>query len=91
MPKFQIQIEEKITIWERRFLDIEAENLEKAKKIAKQNYEDFDDNPELNWETDILFDTRETLIPEDNAGYSTLEVYVKHDKGRDLVYQNAEY
>lgn len=90
MPKFQIQIEEKITIWERRFLDIEAENLKEAKKIAKQNYEDFEYDPELNWETDILFDTRETLIPEDNAGCPTLEVYVKHDKGRDLVYQNAK-
>ena len=90
MQKFQIEIEEKVTIWERRFLDIEAENQEEAKKIAKQNYEDFEYDPELNGETDILFDTRETLIPEDNGDCPTLEVYVKHDKGRDLVYQNAK-
>ena len=91
MPKFQIQIEEKITIWERIILDIEADNLEEAKKIAKEKHEDFENDPEyVNWVSEMLFNTIEQLTPEDNGGCPTLEVYVKHDKGRDLVYQNAE-
>ena len=85
--EFDFYIDEKITIWNRFKFSVEAETLDEAKEKAKimtikgREELDFDDSL-------FLYDTMETIEPEENDGNSTLELFCKKDD--ELLYENSD-
>ena len=75
--KYKLYRDSLIKVWIRDFFDIEADSLEEA--IEKLN--DLDDF----YNTEILWDTEESLTPEENNGNVTEEIYDEND---NLVYSN---
>lgn len=82
----------KVTVWQRQHFTIEAESAEEAREIAKRytqfdvSFEDDVDVSEVEW----LCDTEELIIPEDNGGCATIEVYEREGKNKGtLIADNA--
>jgi len=85
--EFDFYIDEKVTIWNRFKFSVEAETLDEAKEKAKfmtmNEREDIDFDDSL-----FLYDTMETIEPEENDGNSTLELFCKEDD--ELLYENTD-
>jgi hypothetical protein len=85
--EFDFYIDEKVTIWNRFKFSIEAETLDEAKEKAKimviKEREDLEFDDSL-----FLYDTMETIEPEENDGNSTLELFCKEDD--ELLYENSD-
>jgi hypothetical protein len=85
--EFDFYIDEKVTIWNRFKFSVEAETLDEAKEKAKimiiKEREDLDFDDSL-----FLYDTMETIEPEENDGNSTLELFCKEDD--ELLYENSD-
>ena len=91
--EFEFYQDVKVTVWQRQHFRIEAESIEEARKQAEKytqfdvSYEDDIDVDEIEW----LYDTEKLMIPEDNNGESTIEVYELDDKGRGvMIADNAD-
>ena len=85
METFDFTQDHKKTIWYRQRFSIEAETLEQAKAIAirmasNDLYIDNDD-----W--DILYDTIETLPPDENSGFCTRELFAENES--DSIWHNG--
>jgi hypothetical protein len=81
MKTFDFYRDEKQTIWIRTRFDIQAESYEQALEKIKQveSYED-------EMETEYLYETLESMDPEENKGEATLEI---HSEDTDqLIYTN---
>jgi len=79
-------LDQKITVWQRVYFNSEEEMNEAIKKIEEGN--DYNINDVCNdFELcqDNLFETETILNPEDNNGFSTIEVY----KNDELIYENG--
>lgn len=73
--EFEFYQDIKVTVWGRQRFTIEAESREAAREIAKK-YAESDVAHEIeDVDTEYLFDTEELLLPEENGGCSTIEVY----------------
>ena len=91
--EFEFYQDVKVTVWQRQHFRIEAESAEEAREIAKQ-YANQDisfleevEVEEIEW----LYDTEEHIIPEENGGCSTIEVYERLGKYKgDLIADNAK-
>ena len=85
--EFDFYIDEKVTIWNRFKFSVEAETLDEAKEKAKfmtmNVREDIDFDDSL-----FLYDTMETIEPEENKDNSTLELFCKEDD--ELLYENSD-
>lgn len=68
MKEFELVVYEKIKIWEKSQVVVEAETLEEA--IEKCKNGDYDDI----WDSDVCYDTREYLEPS-NEDPLTMEIY----------------
>jgi len=78
MAQFKFYQDAKCTIWRRSHFDVTADSYDEAveklkalknKDLAGDDYDDIEFT-----ESEILFDTEEQLSPEENEGYSTLEI-----------------
>lgn len=75
MKQFKFYQDLKVSVWRRQYFIIEAESYEEAlKKVEK--YKEFDaDSEEYCHSCETLFETEELLMPYENAGYRTIELY----------------
>lgn len=79
--KYDLFIDEKVKIWKRRYITVEAANLDEAVKKYKER--DFDDDY-----TEELYETEELMSPEENNRFPTIEVYNKDSY--DTIWTNVE-
>ena len=76
MNNYSFHQDVKCTVWVRQFFDIEAENLEEAKRKAiKFQNEDVSKHLEFTRQ-EYLLDTEELVLPEENDHQTTMELYV---------------
>lgn len=87
MATFNYHQDVKETIWRRESFTIEADTKEEADEIARQmtmNNEissDNDGNDGVEFiESEILFDTEEFILPSENGGEATIELYDDDDE-----------
>ena len=87
MGKYQFYQDRKVTTWERDYFSVEADNYEEAEAIVHSwNCEDVSciTDPRLFYdEWRSLPDTSECLLPDENGGSPTIEVY-KH-RGKAII------
>lgn len=79
--KYDWFVDEKVKVWKRRYITVEASNLDEAVKKYKEG--DFDDEY-----TEELYETEELMSPEENNGFPTIEVYSKDSY--DTICTNVE-
>lgn len=76
---YNINIDEKLTIWARNKLTIEAETEEEAvqKAVEMVKNGDLDDGFDDNVldEYEMMYDTSERLDPKENNGEATIEIW----------------
>lgn len=85
--KFYYYYDEKVTVWRRNHFTIEAESQEEANaKAIEDMIEPWDIEID---DEEYLFDIEEGLSPENNNGYSTIELYSKKDEHNPL-YENGK-
>ena len=87
MATFEFFQDHKKTIWYRQRFALQAETYEEAKSQAlriAQN-EEYVENDD--W--DILYDTMDSISPEDNGFYATRELYSDDDDFKPL-WNNGE-
>lgn len=79
--KYNLFVDEKCEIWKRRYITVEAADLDEAIKNYKEG--NFD-----NIYTEELYETEELMSPEENGGFPTIEVYNKDSY--DTIWTNIE-
>lgn len=76
---YNINIDEKLTIWARNKLTIEAETEEEAvqKAVEMVKNGDLDDgfDDDVLDEYEMMYDTSERLDPKENNGEATIEIW----------------
>ena len=86
MKTFDFYKDEKNTIWVRHQFSIEAESyeqaLEKIKEVEGNPAESYED--EMN--TEYLYETLESMDPEENEGNATCEIH--SEDTNELIYTN---
>lgn len=86
MARYKFYQDVKVTVWQRQKFEIEAESYEEAlKEVEKFKTEDVGAWI-ADYENETLFDTEESLSPEDNGGFHTIELY---DENEELLGTNA--
>ena len=76
----------KATIWIKEIHSIKAESEEQAIEMMKSEFEN--DNESTFIEQEFEFDTITDMMPEDNFGYATQELYT--DNGyQDMIAHNG--
>lgn len=87
MEKFRFKQDVKVTVWIRQSFTIDAENKEDALKKAER-FKTVDVLSEIcEVELETLRDTEELMLPEENGGSCTIELYDEHD---NLIGKNAD-
>ena len=87
MEKFRFKQDVKVTVWIRQSFTIDAENKEDALKKAER-FKTVDVLSEIcEVELENLRDTEELMLPEENGGCHTIELYDDHD---NLIGTNAD-
>jgi hypothetical protein len=76
MESFKIELDAKHTIWYRTTATIQAENLDDAKRIAKELYENNEIDEIENAYTETIYDTAELMSAADNGEEPTEELFV---------------
>lgn len=79
--KYDLFVDEKVKVWKRRYITVEAADLDEAVKKYKEG--NFDDEG-----TEELYETEELMSPEENNGLPTIEVYNKDFY--DTIWANVE-
>lgn len=77
---FSLLIDEKIEVWKRTSVDVEADNLEDAIKKCLE-----DDYVVTDYET--LYETEQLLSPDRNNG-ATVEIYLRNSSKYEPIYTN---
>lgn len=87
MEKFRFKQDVKVTVWVRQSFTIEADNKEDALKKVER-FKTVDVLSEIcEVELETLRDTEELMLPEENGGSCTIELYDEHD---NLIGKNAD-
>lgn len=87
MEKFRFKQDVKVTVWIRQSFTIEAESKEDALKEVER-FKTEDVTSEIcDWDSETLWDTEELMLPEENDGFHTIELYDDHD---NLIGKNAD-
>ena len=97
MATFNFYQDQKVRIWRRVFIEVEAETEEdaiarlKELNLGKQDvYNERVKDMEI-IDTEMLYDTEELISVEENFGDQTIEVYMKNAGPVDkLLMHNAE-
>lgn len=71
MEIFNLVIDTKNTIWRRCYVKIEAETLEEAINIVKDDHDCYD--------SELLLETECLMTPEENDGKPTIEIFDYND------------
>lgn len=79
--KYEWFVDEKVKVWKRRYITVEASNLDEAVKKYKEGNFDEED-------TEELYETEELISPEENNRFPTIEVYNKDSY--DTIWTNVE-
>lgn len=87
MEKFRFKQDVKVSVWIRQSFTIEAENKEEALEKVEQFKTEDVINEISGWETETLWDTEELMLPEENGGCHTIELYDDH---YNLIGTNAD-
>lgn len=91
---FSLKVQQKISVWQEIYVDLEVSSAEEAIEILSTMGSIDHIITELNERGEYhafttpenMHDTEEELIPEDNDGQSTFEIYL----GDQLMYKNGE-
>lgn len=75
MKKFNFYQDVKMVVWKRHHFTIEAENLEEAKKKAAEFADKDVSDSGLECSSEYIYKTEEMMLPEDNYGQRTIEVF----------------
>jgi hypothetical protein len=86
MKTFDFYKDEKNTIWVRHQFSIEAESYEEALEKIKQVESNPAGSYEDEMETEYLYETLESIDPEENEGNATCEIH--SEDTNQLVYTN---
>ena len=84
LTTFNFNLDTKVTTWYRTEVEIEANSLEEAQKLAIA-FRERGDNTELPWEQ--IDDTQEGMIPDENGGQPTEELY---DEDGNIIWDNTK-
>ena len=77
MKEFEFYQDVKVTVWQRQYISVKAESKEEALKMVEK-YKTHDASGYLMPNnTEYLYDTEELMSPEENGGYTTIELYDK--------------
>lgn len=80
MPQFEFYLDRKVRQWYRETHHVEADSLEEARRKMIKIFLNNDDTEEtFSWQ-ETMDDTREDLIPEENNGNPTAELYCGESK-----------
>ena len=80
MKEFEFYQDVKVTIWQRQYISVMAESKEEALKMVEK-YKTHDASAYLSTSsTEYLYDTEELMLPEENGGYTTIELYDQETK-----------
>lgn len=79
MEKYKLTIDEKVSIWKRTYVEVEANNLEEAVEKCKDEEYEVYDSEYLDW-------TEELETPDE---YSTYEIYLDGNFS-DTLYSNYD-
>jgi len=80
MKTFNLYRDVKSTIWNREYYSIDAESEEEAIDKILNGEVEIDDN-------ELLYETEECMSPDENYGFSTVEIY--NNATGDLIYTNS--
>ncbi len=89
MEQFQFHLDQKVSVWYRTEFTVDGNTLEEAKENLKKLIQDKKLDEVISgipWET--IGDTTEILLPSDNNGMSTEEVFCT--KTGELIYKNVK-
>ena len=87
MKTFNFYKDEKVKIWNREHLTVEAETQEEANQKVLEAIENGDISDFQHTPSEYIYDTVEELSVDENYGNPTIEIYNTNDK---LIYHNAE-
>lgn len=80
---YHLIIDEKIEVWKRTYVNVEADNLNEAvEKCLDDDYETTD--------TEILYETERVLSPNHTNGV-TVEIYSRDSSEYEPIYTNDPY
>lgn len=94
MAEYHFYIDTKVTMWERATFTIESETYNGAIEQAKQMA--IIDNLPSDADYDILYDTSESLLIENNNGMATRELYIESNRERytasnsEMIWDNTK-
>ena len=82
-------IDYKVTVWKRVHFN-ESTNPKKVIQVLEEGFDVFDE--ELGFvEQETLYETVEAMTPEENGGWSTIEVYEEdNDFINNLIWSNEK-
>ena len=78
---YNLFVDERVKVWKRRYMTVEASDLDEAIKNYKEG--NFDEG-----DIEELYETEELMSPEENNGFPTIEVYNKDSY--DTIWTNVE-
>lgn len=86
MKTTKLIIDEKVTIWRRSEVEVPTADLDKAK--AESKLKEFIAMSSFDYhDSELLTETEESLLPIDNEGQPTIEVF--EDDTLNSIYTNA--
>lgn len=85
---FRFYTDEKMTVWYRKYFEVESENYDNAVKEAIRQTKDGDYDDYSGW--DPQDDTLEGLTPEQNSNQPTQELYYADNGFPEVVYTNLD-
>lgn len=87
--KYTISVDEKVTAWIRRNVEVEANDYDEAVLKVIKDIEQHDAVDEYLEDSmsDYLLDTEKPMTVEENEGYDTIEVL---NKQGDIIWNNVD-
>lgn len=84
MGKFEFYQDCKVKSWERDYFTVEANSYEEAEAIVRswrcKDVSNIIDSRLSHGRSEVLRDTSELLFPEENDGYSTIEIFNQEEE-----------
>ena len=78
--------DEKVTIWRRTYYNVEGTEEEIKNKLIDQFESKYPTDIEI-FDSEILYETEESISPEENNGRPTIEIF--NDSG-DTIWSNVK-
>ncbi len=83
-------IDYKVTVWRRVYFDEDTDS-KKVIQVLEEDGLGYVFDKELGFiEQETLYETEEDMTPEENGGYSTIEVHEDNHPGYDLIWSNGK-